>query len=221
MLGRIVNRFYISVYRLISKLVSHSGIVYMMHSVGLDNPPKNCLNLTMERFYYFVDIIKKKNVISLENWESSRNFVALTFDDVWESFYQNAYPILQKNGIPFTLFVSIELLDKPNYITTEQLLRLSKDPLCTIGSHGMHHTYFSKLTKQQLESEFVESKNHLEKLINKEVKLFAFPYGSFFASGLTNKSIVLRYYKYAFSTIPTPISKGLFKKYFLPRINCC
>lgn len=155
----------------------------------------------------------------LEGWQTHPSFSAITFDDAWESFYINAYPILKQRNIPFTVFISIELLDKPYYITTEQLLELSQCHLCTIGSHGIHHSPFAKMNRNQIEKEFESSKTIIENIIEKEVILFAFPYGSYAACGFRYKSLALKYYKYAFSTIPTPIRKCCQNNYFLPRIN--
>ena len=37
-----------------------------------------------------------------------RKKILITIDDAFKSFYQNAWPILRKNKIPFLLFVSTE-----------------------------------------------------------------------------------------------------------------
>ena len=47
--------------------------------------------------------------------------ILLTIDDAFLSFYENAWPILKKNEIPFILFVSTEPIGKRGYMTWEQI----------------------------------------------------------------------------------------------------
>ena len=41
-----------------------------------------------------------------------KNYLLLTIDDAFESFYLNAWPVLKKRKIPFILFVSTREVDK-------------------------------------------------------------------------------------------------------------
>jgi peptidoglycan/xylan/chitin deacetylase (PgdA/CDA1 family) len=151
---------------------------------------------------------------------SSHNF-AITFDDVYESVFTRAYPILKTLNIPFILFITVELLDKPNYLKKEQLLTLAEDPLCTIGSHGFHHAVFRKLSHSAVEKELIESKKYLEKLINRPVEVFAFPYGTVVTVSKKNvRQLSKSVYKFGFSAITGSLNQKWFtSKFFLPRIN--
>ena len=46
-----------------------------------------------------------------------KNYLLLTIDDAFESFYLNAWPILKNKRIPFILFVSTREIGKYGYMT--------------------------------------------------------------------------------------------------------
>lgn len=214
---RILNRVAMDSCRMIAHLSREKGRVLMFHDIGNNGASLNIDTPSFEK------ILKKfsRVCISLDNIETSKEkFVALTFDDVMESFYTNGYPLLKRYHCPFTLFVSISLLDQPGYITTAMLKDMAKDPLCTVGSHGMKHCYFATYSKKEALEDMRNSKLMLQELTGQPVSLFAFPYGSFTACGFRTHKLVTSVYKYGFSTINAPIANKNFLPFgFLPRIN--
>ena len=62
---------------------------------------------------------------------------------------------------------------------SEQQLRQLPSDLVTIGSHTMTHPVLPSVDDKRLEQELRGSREKLEKIINREVKLFSFPYGAF------------------------------------------
>lgn len=198
------------------------GKVLMLHWVGDEALDDECepFRISVAQCKRLLLWLKSKNSIRLENWEHSDDFYALTIDDVPENFYHNAFPLLKEYGIPFTLFVNFSLLNKKGFITKEQLLDMSQCQLCTIGSHGVNHSEYALLDKEEALRDLKESKRELEQLIGKPVEMYAYPYGSYYACGYTNKHVAGEVYKYAFGTVACPITKPLLlKRYFLPRIN--
>lgn len=181
---------------------------------------KEPYRISVSQFKKLLTFLKKKNTVHLYDWEKEKGYYAITIDDVPESFYHCAYPLLREFQIPFTIFVNISLLDKEGYIKKDQLIQLAKCELCTIGSHGVNHCEYAFLSKEQVKYEFKNSKAVLESIIGREVNLFAFPYGSYYACGFLYKYLALEEYKYAFGTVGCSITKPLLlNKYFLPRIN--
>lgn len=194
----------------------------MFHWIGdeiLSGEPEQ-FRISIVSFCSLIEKLKLRNTIRLENWENEKNFFALSIDDVPENFYINAFPVLKKAGIPFTIFANIELLNTEGYITTEQLKEISECELCTVGSHGLKHDYYCKLDKEAAKRDLEGSKLELERIIERKVDLYAFPYGSFYACGFKRKNLVANYYKYGFGTIDMPITQhSILPHYFLPRIN--
>lgn len=59
------------------------------------------------------------------------------------------------------------------------LLEISKDELCTIGSHTQSHCHLSRLEPEEQRRELFNSKHVLESMIGKDVWCFAYPYGDY------------------------------------------
>lgn len=192
----------------------------MLHRVGYDNEKHSPYHISKDDFKTLLECLKAKNIIRLENWETESDFYALSIDDVPDNFYHNAFPILKEMNMPFTIFVNVSLLDKEGYLSSEQLKEIANSKLCTVGSHGVQHDLFHRMTTTEARKDLEDSKSILENLIGKQVDMYAFPYGSYYACGFRNKSLVANVYKYGFSTVATFVTEPLtLPKYFIPRIN--
>ena len=200
----------------------HSNRVFMFHSINdsQTNPKKFVSN--NKEFESFIKnltlhYLPKSLIDLLKN--KSKNSFSITFDDGHEGVYYYAFPILKDLNIPFTIFITIDFIGTPGYLTWEQLFQMLQTGLCTIGSHTFSHPML-RFCNNQLE-EILESKKKIEQIINKEVVLFAYPFGSVFACSHKNvKCAKLSGYEYAFSSIGLPINIISKKnKYFIPRIN--
>lgn len=216
-----IRRFFYKIiqYSAIKRLqrLPVKGRVLMLHQVGLE---KDEFCITPTEVEALASFLSSHHTIRLENLEKEINFYSLTIDDVPEGFYLYAFPILKKYNVPFTIFVSLSLLNTEGYITTDQLLKMANSGLCTVGSHGVRHVEYYKLNRKEIAKDLIESKMKLSELIDKPVELFAFPYGSYYACGFNNKKLVLDTYKYGFGTVKSPItSPSVLPHYFLPRIN--
>lgn len=106
-------------------------------------------------------------------------------------------------------------------MTSDQLKALSKNSLCTVGSHSINHVNLRQSDKRTSANEIIDSKFLIEKIINQEVKYFAYPYGSIYAVSTREISLVKEAgYKLAVATLRSSLSKiALKNNLFLPRIN--
>ena len=59
-----------------------------------------------------------------------------------------------------------------------QVRELSRDPLVTLGAHGVRHVPLAPLTARELATELLDSRERLEQETGRPVRHFAFPYGS-------------------------------------------
>lgn len=147
--------------------------------------------------------------------------IVITFDDVPDNVYYNAVPILKEMKVPYTLYISTGLIGTKGFLSKEQIVELSKDSLCTIGSHTVSHCKL-KLKGVNLKEEFYSSKNILEKLVGKPVEHFAYPYGTPFAISrrVIEQMRISGLYKSAVSTIPAFINESsIGNRFSLPRIH--
>jgi peptidoglycan/xylan/chitin deacetylase (PgdA/CDA1 family) len=119
-----------------------------------------------------------------------RHHIAVTFDDGFRSFIENALPALRDRQVPATCFVPVGGLgQKPAWIgpgrenadetvMTEDDLTKLPEPLITIGSHGLTHVRLAEIGREDARRELAGSKRRLEEILGRPVMAFAFPYGS-------------------------------------------
>ena len=142
---------------------------------------------TFEQQMHFLKV-NDYNVISLEEFAKflkhkkriPRNTVVLTFDDGYLDNYENAYPILKKYDLKATMFVIVDSLSNPNFMTKEQIKEMSNSGLITIGSHTLGERHLPSITDEdELKKEIYDSKKKLEAILNKPVNCFSYPIGGF------------------------------------------
>ncbi len=105
--------------------------------------------------------------------------IILTFDDGYDDFYTNAYPLLQKYHIKATAYIVPNFLNKAHYMTSAQAIELSLNPLITIAAHTMNHVDLRTTNRKVTMQEILGSKMILERLIGKTVNHFAYPFGKY------------------------------------------
>lgn len=104
--------------------------------------------------------------------------VALTFDDGWETQYEEGLPILKKHHAKATFYVytnALQGLDH-RFMTWDQVKEVS-DGGFEIADHSISHPLLSKLTPQMLHHELYDSKVTLEQKLGIKVTDFASPFG--------------------------------------------
>ena len=67
--------------------------------------------------------------------------VALTFDDCFVYFYNNAFPLLKKYNQKATIFVITDYINGENYLTEEQIKEMADSGLVKVESHSKTHQY--------------------------------------------------------------------------------
>lgn len=102
----------------------------------------------------------------------------LTFDDGAEDTYKNAFPILKKYDIPFTMFIITDYVGSDTYMTWDEARDVQNSGLGLIASHSQKHEDFSKLSVEQA----IENVNNSYKAIEENLgeqktKIFTYPYG--------------------------------------------
>ena len=208
-----------SLLRKVYNKFKHVNII-MVHHVCDDEPIIPSCIISRDGFREYV---AEKSFVSVDTAlkaiEKNNGAYVLTADDALDDLYTEIYPICKANGIPFTALISVDLIDKEGYITTEQLVEMSRDPLVTIGSHGCTHVKLNECDDDQARYEIMESKRKLETIIGKEV--FAYAYSNGVASKRDIKLVKKAGYRYAFGVTPRKcnIISMMFCWFLLPRYN--
>ncbi len=142
--------------------------------------------------------------------------IILSFDDGYQDFYDNVFPLLEKYNAKAVDYVISGFLDHPNFMYSWEVTDLSKRGLVEIGAHTVHHLELAGMQKAKAEYEITESKRQLEQLTGKPVVSFAYPSGSFDLQA--EKLVEAAGYSTAVSTVPG-IQVTDTNRFFLYRIR--
>lgn len=147
--------------------------------------------------------------------------IIIMFDDGYKNTFTNAYPVLKKAGFTAIISICANFVGKKNatfengedikgkigedFLTSEDIIYMSQNNIF-FCSHGVNHYRLDTLSEDNLLNELILSKQFLEKLINKKVNFFTYPWGVY-------NDLIIRYlinagYLGAFSTRRGKVYEG-------------
>ena len=144
-------------------------------------------NIKNEIFSQHLNEISSENMefINFEKFKKilkngiDKNYILLTIDDAFQSFYINAWPILKKNNIPFILFVSTREIGKSGYMTWDQIIEIDKSDLGTIGNHSHSHEYLIDWQNEKIKDDLETSIKIFKDKLGHSPKVFSYPFGEY------------------------------------------
>ena len=151
----------------------------------------------------------------IDRFEKPKNKkeILITIDDGFKSFYNEAWPYLKKNKIPFILFVSTEPVGKNGYMTWQEIKEIDQSEIGHIGHHSHTHEYLIDMT----DKEFVDDIEKATKIFKHELgyvpSIFSYPFGEY---SLYMKKYISKNFKLAFGQHSGIIDINK-DKYELPR----
>ena len=160
-------------------------------------------NIKIEIFKKQLDLIKEYNIeyynpanFDKEYSISKKNHkILITIDDAFLSFYENAWPILKKNKIPFILFVSTEPVGKPGYMNWEQIKEVSSYDFAFIGNHSHTHEYLLNFSNIEFENDIKNSIKIFKEKLGYNPIFFSYPFGEY---NLKQTKFIENNFKYGF-----------------------
>lgn len=105
--------------------------------------------------------------------------VILTFDDGYQDFYTNAYPLLKRYGDRATIYIISGWIGRPDMMTWDELRELAASPLITIGAHTRTHPLLAKHSAERIRTELSGGKEDLEAQLHVAIHHLAYPGGSY------------------------------------------
>jgi len=169
--------------RRISGNTPHGFRVLMYHSVGTPVPDDSqsifSINPTVFRAHMkILADFSANSAVPLSRLPDAG--IAVTFDDGYRDNLEVAAPILERFGIPFTVFVTPGFVQSGNaiYLSVSALRELAGVPGATIGAHGYTHRKLTGCDAGELRNELVNSRKWLEDIIGDSVTCMAYPYGA-------------------------------------------
>lgn len=141
--------------------------------------------------------------------------VALTFDDCFVYFYNNAFPLFKKYNLKASIYIITNYINGPNYLTTAQIKEMKESGIIDIQSHSLSHPYLSRIPIDQASKEIIDSKKILKELFDVDSKVFCYPIGDY-----NNKvvEIVKENYTYGLNMLGGIYNSKIHSEYNIPRI---
>jgi poly-beta-1,6-N-acetyl-D-glucosamine N-deacetylase len=163
-----------------------NGITSLMYH-RFDENKYPSTNIKSKVFINHLDEINNENIefINFSKFKKiikegiNKNYILLTIDDGFESFFINAWPILKSKKIPFVLFVSTREVGNNGYMTWDQIREIDKSSLVTIGNHSHSHDYLIDWDKQKIKLDLNNSINIFKKELGYSPNLFSYPFGEY------------------------------------------
>ena len=143
-----------------------------------------------------IEFITFKKFEDLIKTNIDKNYLLLTIDDAFESFYLNAWPILKKKKIPFILFVSTREIGKYGYMSWNEIREVEAHEFVTIGNHSHTHEYLIDWDEKKITTDIETSINIFKKELGYSPKIFSYPFGEY--STNLKKIILNFYFEFAF-----------------------
>ena len=105
--------------------------------------------------------------------------VGLTIDDAYRSIYTQAWPLLKAAGLPFTIFVATEGVDRGyrELMSWAELRELVASGLVTLGNHSVSHLHMADHGRARNVAELRQASARIEAETGRAPTLLAYPYG--------------------------------------------
>ena len=144
-------------------------------------------NISMDIFKEHVDLILDANLTFYHPKDFINEFdipkkekkILLTVDDAFQSFYDNAWPYLKKNKIPFVLFVSTKPVGNNGYMNWEQIKEIERSEFGVIGHHSHSHDYLIDKSEEVFLSDIKSSNRIFKERLGYVPTLFSYPFGEY------------------------------------------
>ena len=162
------------------------GLISLMYHRFEENKYPST-NIRIDDFEKHIKILQENNIrfINPKNFENEiknnkkQRKILLTIDDGFSSFYQNAWPLLKKEKIPFILFVSTREVGAFNYMTWDQIREISKEDFVEIGNHSHTHEYLVDESKDLILDDIKKSISIFKDQLGKNSEFFSYPFGEY------------------------------------------
>ncbi|WP_281951736.1 polysaccharide deacetylase family protein [Nitrosophilus kaiyonis] len=161
--------------------------IFVYHRFGDERYPST--NTSIEELKREFEYFKKNNykIVSLKKLVKSiknkkeipDNWIVLTIDDGYKSFYKNALWLFKKYNYPFTLFVSTKPTEEKwkDFMSWDEIKECEKYGEIALHSHS--HPHLTHLSDSKIKKDTKTSITIFEKNLGYMPKYYAYPYGEY------------------------------------------
>ncbi len=167
--------------------VSANAHIFVYHRFGDDKhaSTNTTLQQLREHFEYFKNnqykVVKIEKIIDkLNNNETiPDNWVALTIDDSFKSFYTNGLPLFKEYNYPFSLYVYVEATQNGygDFMNWEELKETAKYGSIELHSYG--HKHMTHLSDDAIFNDTKKSYELFEKYMGYKPSIYVYPFGEY------------------------------------------
>ena len=149
---------------MIEKILSDMNFKNKLSIGAIDWARQNTWQKAVSRYLQIYEEIFKKNkkIIVTTSWDDG---------DVLDL---KLAALLDKYGVKGTFYIT---LNRQNRLTDDEIIAISSKH--EIGAHTMSHLLLTEIPAEEAEKQITESKNYLEKITGKQIKMFAYPAGDY------------------------------------------
>jgi len=152
--------------------------------------------------------------------------IVLTFDDDFNNFYSVLFPLIKEKKFPVTLFIYTEGISKygRKLLTWDKLREMDRSPYVDIQCHSRRHLDLAGLPvdgdlHRKIYDETLNARKIIEMELQKKIRFFALPYGSYNAEVL--EQLKLAGYDRVFTTDygrnPFPNNNFILKRHHIKK----
>lgn len=161
------------------------------HQIGAGH--RREMNVTQGAFTRHLEWLHAHGqVVSLEQaiqeipLATSPSTFVLTFDDGYRDMYDQAFPVLRRLGLPFTLYLTTDPVesarplnsDRASHpLTWDQVREMDASGLMTIGNHTHTHRDLRGLSYDEVVADLDEADRLIEARLGRKPRHFAYPWG--------------------------------------------
>lgn len=200
----------LSIEQLSDRLASRRGVVGLCyHSLSPDLDDYNWRTMPdafdehLEFLKSVFDIVPSQEAVSaLEANDLAgrpKPVAVLCFDDGYRDNWTVATGLLEKHGLPATLFAARDLVlqSGDTYLSEGELQALANHPLWTLGAHGLSHNILTGFKALERDAELADCAAWMSDLLGEKPKGFAYPHGDISPDVV---DATRQHYEHAFST---------------------
>jgi peptidoglycan/xylan/chitin deacetylase (PgdA/CDA1 family) len=172
---------------IISSYIFANAHIFVYHRFG-DSKHKSTSTSVSElrkEFQYFKDngykVVKLSDIVEIieKKEKIPDNWVALTIDDSYKSFYQNGLEVFKEFGYHFTLFVYVEATDKRygDFMKWSELREAKK--YGDIQLHTYAHPHLVSLSDEKIKEDTLKGEKIFTKEMGYKPSFYAYPFGEY------------------------------------------
>lgn len=167
-------------------IAADSAVIVMYHRFGEERFPST--NIRIEQFESHIKELKQGTYTVLPVPEIiaavkagkplPERTIGITIDDGYLSIFTEAWPRLKKAGLPFTVFVSTDAINRglSSHMSWDQIRELAKSGV-TIGAHTITHHHMGRADDDRNRREIADSNDQLAAELGSTPSIFAYPFG--------------------------------------------